>query len=310
METVEAAAVDSGFYLTEGVSPGGATFLTADVVLAAAKAIAAAVSAVSATNVQHSGQEDNVPSQELAHVMGTALAVYWTALPRWFELTSRAKATSTVWPLEPTLREAFDTFSLYFNTTGVRYGALPAFAEGSGPGNLTALWDSLAPPVRCSGSSGAFATKVLANAANASSWYQNKPAVTGNWAADGFAPQWIELTYTGSVGNVAYVSAVVVMSPSGEANHTLFINGQEVTQWVGSFVGGQVLTWTLPGVGQGATADADADADVVGSGAVAAAAAAAAVDGAVAAPLISLKLLTTKSPSWVAWAEINVWTCP
>jgi hypothetical protein len=104
-----------------------------------------------------------------------------------------AKQHGVAWPLEPTLQAAFDAFAAAFHATGARYGGtLPAFREGAGPGNLTALHAQLFPTCpagwarynsvclpKCLHGSGAAALAVVPTAVNASSWFKVPPTLKG-----------------------------------------------------------------------------------------------------------------------------------
>lgn len=132
-------------------SPYFATWLSADVVLEAAAAFAAARVAV---------RNDSTRAQ---HVQGSSLAVYWVALGRWDELRhyflsqprvfgpnatasdSSVSVMPSTWPLEQTKAEAYGAFVAAVGVLTQRFGVRP-WTDPAGPCDLDALYRKWFPP--------------------------------------------------------------------------------------------------------------------------------------------------------------------
>ena len=69
------------------------------------------------------------------------------------------------------------------------------------------------------------------------------------------------------------------MAPGGEADHAVSVDGVNVTEWSGAMSTGEILAF-------------------------------AAGPGHTASPAHTVRVTTTKSPSWVAWQSITVFSCP
>eukprot|EP01043_Picozoa_sp_COSAG02_P059147 COSAG02_NODE_7487_length_2990_cov_113.820330_1_plen_303_part_00 len=75
------------------------------------------------------------------HVLCGSLCSYWVLLHRWEELLAFSRTSSTPWPVEATMEEAFETFALGVSLTEQAYNA-PIRVSGA-PLDLQALKNSL-----------------------------------------------------------------------------------------------------------------------------------------------------------------------
>jgi hypothetical protein len=163
------------------------------------------------------------------------MTIYWTILHRWVEMRNYALVSATPWPLQqPTLGEAFETFSGYYNATAKRWrgrglssvtypnlsllpNAQPWSHKCTNPLNTSRHCAQLPLlraqlfsrcPVALGGGDG---EPVVPYAVNASSCYSldprfAKPHLNGRWISDGGAPAWLEFTLTSVTGGNSHGS--------------------------------------------------------------------------------------------------------
>lgn len=111
-----------------------------------------------------------------------------------------------------------------------------------------------------------------------SEWLTNTPDLAADgdtstlWNAGDFPIQWINFDL-GSAKSISKITGLVVQTPSpADTIHQIYLDNLLSHTWSGITANGDLLTWLLP----------------------------------TATNVQNIKIQTTVSPSWVAWAEVSI----
>jgi len=200
------------------------------------------------------------------------MSIYYVCLLRWSELRAYASSQGIPWPLENELTDSYNSFAFAYNETTIRYGKHPIFFEGGENTGLDWLFNQLFPPhAYCP--AGKVPTVVMPVGVTVSSAYTG-PTLDGYWNAASYPVQWIEFALPAG-STIGGISARVNQAPNGPTTHSIEFDGQPLGIWDGSTVSNQILQWG-PSAG---------------------------------ISVARIRIITTKSPSWVAWSGITFAEC-
>jgi len=216
-----------------------------------------------------------VSGDKLARLSMSSTSLYFVILNRWRELRAFAGRENLTWPLEPTIRGAWHSFSTGYNYTAKTYEVNPT-ASGRTQ-SLQEIYDSIF--MRSAGCNGGLASKSLPAAVRASDFKEGPPDLAG--AANlGRAPAWIEFQLARpnqQSWQLGGVQAKPEMKPVGNATHVLSLDGSVAHVWRvrphHNLL--PMLTWRP----------------------------------ATPTTARTLRIASSQQPSWVAWVSISVFTC-